>query len=114
LTFQGRSKTRDRTVAGGTEDQDLDGSASRMPVRNPADGRPLHRESLLRIPLLAQLLNDPGFSIIRRAIDSRWKYEGMIATRVDGFNPFRGAAFVGTHSYFDRWLPLGAPLQSRR
>jgi hypothetical protein len=55
--------------------------------------------------LLAQLLKDPGFSVVRRGIDSRWKYEGVMATRVDGFNPFRGAAFVGTHSYFDRWLP---------
>lgn len=76
-----------------------------MPVQNLDDGRAFHRESLVRIPLLAQLLDDPAFSIVRRGIDSRWKYEDLIATRVDGFNPLRGAAYVGTHSHFDRWLP---------
>jgi hypothetical protein len=76
-----------------------------MPAGKPADGRTLHRESLLRIPLLAQLLDDPGFTIVRRGVDSRWSYEETIATRVDGFNPFHNAAFVGTHSHFARWLP---------
>jgi len=68
-------------------------------------GRTLHRESLLNIPLLAQMLDDPGFAIVRRGIDSRWSYEDCISTRVEGFNPLRAAAFIGTHSHFDRWLP---------
>lgn len=65
----------------------------------------IHPESLLRIPLLSQLLADPHFSIVRRGVDSRWKYEEVISARVDGFNPLRAAAFVGTNSRFDLWLP---------
>ena len=74
-------------------------------MENSGDGRALHPESLLRIPLLAQLLDDPAFKIVHRGIDSRWKYEEMIATRVDGFNPFRGAAYLGAHSHLGDWLP---------
>lgn len=76
-----------------------------MSVDDPSNGRALHPESLLRIPLLAQLLDDPAFKIVHRGIDSRWKYEEMIETRVDGFNPFRGAAYLGTHSHLEHWLP---------
>lgn len=65
----------------------------------------LHRESLLHIPLLAQLFEDPCIRIVRRGIDCRWKYHDLIATRVDGFNPLTGCAFIGTHSHLDRWLP---------
>lgn len=65
----------------------------------------LHRESLLRIPLLAQALADPNFAIVRRGVDARWQYEDVIATRVDGFNPLRAAAYIATHSRVDRWLP---------
>ena len=75
-----------------------------VPARKSRRVRALHRESLLHIPLLAQLFGDPAFAIVRRGVDSRWKYEDVIATRVEGFNPFRGAAFIGTHSHFDRWL----------
>jgi hypothetical protein len=34
--------------------------------------------SLLAIPLLAQVFNDPCFAIIRRGVDSRWKYQEVI------------------------------------
>lgn len=80
-------------------------SLSLLPARNRRNRDDLHPESLLRIPLLSQLLDDRHFSIVRRGIDSRWKYQEVISTRVDGFNPLRGAAFVGTNSRFDRWLP---------
>ena len=40
-----------------------------------------------------------------RAIDSRWAYSGIVASRVDGFNPFAGAVFAGSHSHLARWLP---------
>ena len=79
------------------------------PAALPADGSGnagvLHPESLLRIPLLAQAFDDPAFAIVRRGIDARWKYEEMIETRVDGFNPLRSAVFIGAHSRLDRWLP---------
>jgi len=65
----------------------------------------LHRESLLRIPLLAQALDDPCFAVVRRGVDSRWKYDEVISARIDGFNPLCGCAFIGTGSRFDRWYP---------
>jgi hypothetical protein len=65
----------------------------------------LHRESLLHIPLLAQVFDDPGFRIVRRGIDARWTYNDLIAARVDGFNPLTGCAFIGAQSHLDRWLP---------
>jgi hypothetical protein len=68
-------------------------------------GGALHPESLLRIPLLSQVFDDPAITIVRRGIDARWKYEEAIETRVDGFNPLRSAVFIGTHSRLDRWLP---------
>ncbi len=70
-----------------------------------AGGSRLHRESLLHIPLLAQLFADPCFRIVRRGIDARWTYHDLIAARVDGFNPLTGCAFIGAHSHLDRWLP---------
>ncbi len=79
-------------------------SAARGARRTPPAGD-IHRESLLQIPLLAQVFDDPGFSVVRRGIDSRWKYQELIATRVDGFNPLRGCAFIGAQSHVDRWLP---------
>src|SRR5918996_5055573 len=83
--------------------------ASLPPAVAPADGAAhagaLHPESLLRIPLLAQVFDDPAIAIVRRGIDARWKYEETVETRVDGFNPLRSAVFIGTHSRLDRWLP---------
>lgn len=65
----------------------------------------LHPESLLRIPLAAQLFADPGVSIVVRGVDSRWAYGEFVGTRIDGFNPFHHAVFVGSHSHFANWLP---------
>lgn len=70
-----------------------------------AQGPRLHRESLLRIPLAAQLFADPGVSIVVRGVDSRWAYSGIVGSRVDGFNPLHGAVFVGRNSHLARWLP---------
>lgn len=68
-------------------------------------GTALHPESLLRIPLAAQLFADPGVAIVVRGIDSRWAYSEIVGTRIDGFNPFHGAVFVGRESHLARWLP---------
>ncbi len=68
-------------------------------------GSALHPESLLHIPLAAQLFSDPDVTIAVRGIDSRWAYSELISGRLDGFNPFHGAVFVGQNSYLARWLP---------
>jgi hypothetical protein len=65
----------------------------------------LHPESLLRIPLAAQMFADPDMSVVVRGIDSRWAYSEIVSRRIDGFNPFEGAVFVGRHSHLARWLP---------
>jgi len=65
----------------------------------------LHRESLLNIPLVSQMFEDPGFKIIRRGIDARWHYAEQIASRIDGFNPMVNAVLIADNSYFDKWLP---------
>jgi hypothetical protein len=75
-----------------------------MPRNACKAGDAAHPESLLAIPLLAQVFDDPCFAIIRRGVDSRWKYQEVIESRVDGFNPLYGAVFVGTHSRVDRWI----------
>src|SRR3712207_4502002 len=64
----------------------------------------LHPESLLRIPLAAQMFADPGVAIVVRGVDSRWAYGGIVGSRIDGFNPFHGRIFVGRHSHLARWL----------
>ena len=51
------------------------------------------------------MLEDPGFQVIRRGVDARWHYQERLATRLDGFNPFHGGAFLGSHSRLLRWLP---------
>jgi len=75
-----------------------------MPRNGSREGDTAQRESLLAIPLLAQVFDDPCFVIIRRGVDARWKYQDVIESRVDGFNPLYGAVFVGTHSRVERWL----------
>lgn len=64
----------------------------------------LHPESLLRIPLAAQMFADPAVSIVVRGVDSRWAYGGIVGNRIDGFNPFHDKIFVGRHSHLERWL----------
>ncbi|MGZ8346746.1 MAG: hypothetical protein ACXWUP_06505 [Allosphingosinicella sp.] len=68
-------------------------------------GPGLDPESLLRIPLAAQLFADPEVSVVVRGIDSRWAYSGIVGTRVDGFSPFHGVICVGHHSHLALWLP---------
>lgn len=51
------------------------------------------------------MFDDPGLRIVRRGIDARWKYQDLIGSRVDGFNPLTGHIFIGTNAHFDRWVP---------
>lgn len=62
------------------------------------------RESLLRIPLVAQLLSDPSVGIACRGVDSRWSYAKVVDRRVSGFNPFQGVVFTGRNSCLANWL----------
>ena len=65
----------------------------------------LDAESLLRIPLVAQLFGGSGVAVVVRGVDSRWAYGDFVGGRIDGFNPFHGAVFVGRHSQLADWLP---------
>lgn len=64
-----------------------------------------HPESLLNIPLVAQMFDDPNFKIIRRGVDARWNYSEIVSSRMDGFNPLCSAVLIGKNSYIDRWIP---------
>jgi hypothetical protein len=64
----------------------------------------LDRESLLRIPLVAQLLSDSSVAIACRGVDMRWSYAKSIDRRVSGFNPFQGVVFTGRNSCLAAWL----------
>ncbi len=65
----------------------------------------LHPESLLNIPLVRQLFDDPTVRIVQRGVDSRWAYAKIVSGRVDGYNPFHGSVFIGHHSHIAKWLP---------
>jgi hypothetical protein len=65
----------------------------------------VHQESLLHIPLVSQLIDDPSVRIAIRGVDSWWTYAGVVDRRVDGFNPFQGVVFAGRHSHLAEWLP---------
>ena len=64
----------------------------------------IHRESLLHIPLVAQLLADSSVRIEARGVDTRWSYAGIVDRRVSGFNPFLGVVFTGRHSCLADWM----------
>ncbi|MBK9294677.1 MAG: hypothetical protein IPM57_09585 [Oligoflexia bacterium] len=64
----------------------------------------MHSESALKIPLVSQLLKDPSFKIIKRAVDSKWIYEKLVPLGHCGFNPATNAAYVGFNSSVSQWL----------
>lgn len=63
----------------------------------------IHAESLLRIPLVRQMLADRQSKLVARAVDARWHYEGILP-RLGGFNPLEGAVYYPAQSFFARWL----------
>lgn len=83
-----------------------DGSGLRaLPTSTPSTGgRLVHRESLLRIPLVAQMLRDPNVKLVSRAIDSTWYERGFVAEDVSGFNPAEGAIYYPARSRLATWL----------
>lgn len=70
--------------------------------RNPAS--PLHKESLLHIPLVAQMLADPFVEFRERAVDRGWQYEQILSRSVTGFNPWSGSIMYASTSRFAQWL----------
>lgn len=70
----------------------------------PTKVPPLHKESLLHIPLVAHMFEDTDFRFIKRGVDARWFYSGVLAGRIEGFNPMCNAVMVGRHSFIDKWL----------
>lgn len=72
----------------------------------------LHAESLLRVPLVRQLLEDRNVGLAPRAVDARWYYEGVLPIRLGGFNPLSGAVYYPASSHLARWLD--APAKSAR
>jgi hypothetical protein len=73
-------------------------------IRMVAPATPLHPESLLRIALVRQMLEDRRFRLQPRAIDRTWQYERAIPMSVVGFNPFNGTIYYGARSFLARWL----------
>jgi len=67
-------------------------------------------ESLLNIPLVKQMLDDPTVDIVVRGIDANWHYVGLGPGKLSGFNPFTGCIFVGKNSFAEKWLlnPAGS------
>ncbi len=75
--------------------------------------RPLesfHRESLLSIPLVRQMLADPHVQMVPRRIDHDWFVDGVIPYRTSGFNPSRHSVYFAANSPLCRWLedPTGS------
>ena len=65
---------------------------------------PVDHESLLNIPLVAQLWDDPSVRIQVRGVDSRWYRANVVDRRVEGFNAFTGTIFTGRHTNLASWL----------
>ncbi|MGZ3697660.1 MAG: hypothetical protein ACXVCH_06165, partial [Bdellovibrionota bacterium] len=63
-----------------------------------------HPQSLLRIPLVKQMLTDPRIPLVPRNIDQDWRYLGVIPDSVVGFNPQRSSVYYARKSYFAEWL----------
>jgi hypothetical protein len=72
----------------------------------------LHPESLLRVPLVRQFLNDPAIRIVVRGVDHRWVYNNYLKGSMGGFNPFTSSVFVPAHSLLGDFLE--APERSGR
>jgi hypothetical protein len=70
----------------------------------------LHPESLLRLPLVREMLLDDRVPKRARAVDRRWTYERAIPISVVGFNPYTDAVYYASRSAFARWLrdPAGS------
>jgi hypothetical protein len=64
----------------------------------------LHAESLLRLPLVQQLLTDPANTLMPRALDQNWFYQKAISDPVHGFHPYHSTVYYPAISCFAEWL----------
>jgi hypothetical protein len=64
----------------------------------------VHKESLLQIPLVAQMLNDPQTQFQERAVDNSWRYAEILRLPVTGFNPWSLKIMVAQNSRLNQWL----------
>lgn len=71
-----------------------------------------HPESLLHIPLVRHMLEDPAVALVPRATDEQWARRKLSLTNVVGFNPLHGAVYYPRRSALASWLE--APQQSAR
>jgi hypothetical protein len=71
-----------------------------MPRRNA----PLHPESLLRVPLVAQMLDDPNVRLRPVAVDNGWRYHDHVPISTTGFNPLLRSVFYARKSALAEWL----------
>ncbi len=71
------------------------------PEHRPRD---IHRESLLRIPLVRQMMVDPQIQWQPRAIDAGWRYSECLSRPAGGFNPWCGKIMYPIHSRLQQWL----------
>jgi hypothetical protein len=72
----------------------------------------VHPESLLCIPLVAQMLTDSRVPLKARAIDDAWRTHEAIPISVSGFNPLARCVFYPVRSPVAKWLK--APWASSR
>ena len=63
-----------------------------------------HKESLLNIPLIQQMLEDPSVSWVERAVDREWYYQQAIPFSMNGFNPLLNTVFYSKNSRLSEWL----------
>ena len=63
-----------------------------------------HSESLLHIPLVQQMLEDPSVQFKSRAIDKSWHYFNKHSPSLGGFNPLTNTIYYGKYSRFSKWL----------
>ena len=65
----------------------------------------IHPESLLRIPLVAQMMNDPIVKLSARQVDADWTISKTIPMKMGGFNPFALRIFYPALSPLAEWIP---------
>ncbi len=70
----------------------------------PAEPGKLHPESLLRVPLVRQLMTDTQVQLAARAMDSSWKYDRVSPIAATGFNPLTKRIFYASNSLLAGWL----------
>jgi hypothetical protein len=80
-------------------------------AKAPRGGQP-HAESLLRIPLVRQMMSDPHVELVGRRVDCFWHYEGVVPLKLVGFNPFHSSVYYASESLFAEWL--AGPAKSAR